>query len=460
MPASETSPLLDRESSQTFPDISGVLSRLGDRVDRVSVEEFCPRGVGDVCKETAFRLIVLLQSRARLRQQPSSDIWNHWAQTKANAAELDRLSEQVNNVWVSFLDEYRTTGEIEQVLWTPFNVSQGGRTVRVVDLLDADCPSELIAHDLIILSLANLWKHGPSPDETVLRPACTPRVLHAIDLATHLAYFGLLVSYVMHPPSRPIIFRAILEYVGPREILLMVFSSSIFVRSWTLFNAPFVITLLMFLSCLPSVPFPENASFNVLLLCLALHILQFHLPRAPSPLFLFKPYHTLPFAVFLAKGFSRLIFPIAPISSRCSFWTFFTTPTLTIFTLLAPTPMQTRTTVLFGFSGLIVAIGCSLFIFAVYGRGLDTPVSQWDTYSSTVGRKARVAFVRTVVSYATPYTFPAPFSLLQAVLISWPSFVFTRLGFRLPFAQAEKVLWRMFVGPVGLLFAVIMLLMP
>ncbi|KAJ7132061.1 hypothetical protein C8R44DRAFT_772916 [Mycena epipterygia] len=483
MDASETSPLLSREPTHSFPSISGALLRLGDRVGRTSIEEVCPRDLGDVCKETAFRLIVLLELRTKkLRQKPHSDVWNNWVQLATNENDIARLDEQVVNAWVLFLDGYRTTAEIEQVLWTAFAVNDdSSRRVRVVDLLNLDCPSQLICHDVVILSLANFWKYGSSREVAArtnfssgigLRydAICTPRVLHGMDLVAHLVYLGVLVSYVMHPPTEPTISSTSLEldYIGPREILLMLFSSSILIRPWTIFNLPFAFTLLMFLSSLRAggVPFAGSASFNILLLCFAFHVFQLHFPRSPSPLFLFKVHQSLPFAGFLAHGFSHIILPITlffiPVSLLGISWlsmalaeTFFSP------FALAPTPIETRNTVLFMIFAVCAAILCSLFVFVVQGRGLDTNASGWDVYSPTVGREARASFVQAVIAYSSPYTFPAPFSLLHALLISGPSFLLVNcLRFRLPFAQAEKILWRMTVGPVGLVFALAMWLLP
>jgi hypothetical protein len=122
--------------------------------------------------------------------------------------------------------------------------------------------------------------------------------------------------------------------------------------------------------------------------------------------------------------------------------------------------MQTRTTVLFMFFALVAAICCSLFIFVVQGLHIDTDTSGWDAYSPAVGLAARASFVRTVISYSSAYLFPAPFSLLQALLITVPSFVFRRLGFQTFFARAERILWRTTVGPVGLVCALVVALFP
>ncbi|KAJ7257881.1 hypothetical protein B0H12DRAFT_1322705 [Mycena haematopus] len=487
MPPQETSPLLRQPptngvavQSETFPSVSATLLRLGDRVDRSSIDDICPRSA-DICIEYAFRLVVLLELRARKsRQKPNLDIWDRWADNATTENDLHQLNEQVVNAWVLFLDEYRTPLEIEQVLWTSFLVSDdSARRVRVVDLLNVDCPSQLICHDVVMLSLADLWKNGhsrrvPSHMDSSTRVGlrydglCTPRALHFMELVTHLAYFGLLVSYVMHPPFEPIISRTRLEYIGAREILLVVFSSSILIRPWTLFTIHFAMTLLIFVFSFPAVPFASGVSFNFLLLAFVLLCFQLHMSSPPSPLYLFKVDLTLPFAHFLANGFYCIIFPLVlffiPIFILGTAWlsmaledTFFAEPA---FISLLPTPIQTRTTVLFVFFTLLVAMSCSLFIFVVQGRHLDPDASGWDAYSSKVGLAARASFVRTVISYSSPYTFPAPFSLLQAVIITGPSFVFSRLGFQLSFAQTEKLMWRATVGPVGLVCAFVVALLP
>jgi hypothetical protein len=147
MPISETSPLFSRPPatsavhSESFPSISATLLRLGDHIDRVSFEDICPQNAVDVCGETAFRLVVLLELRARkLRQKPQSDVWNQWAEKAANENDMNQLNEQILNAWVLFLDDYRTTADIEQVLWTSFSVSDDSpRRVRGNGLFPVPC---------------------------------------------------------------------------------------------------------------------------------------------------------------------------------------------------------------------------------------------------------------------------------------------------------------------------------
>ncbi|KAF7370809.1 hypothetical protein MSAN_00714400 [Mycena sanguinolenta] len=464
MPPLETSPLLGRQPvpngtlPEPFPSVSATLLRLGNRIDRISIDGVCPRSA-DVCSESAFRLVVLLELRTRiLRRKPNPDIWNRWTDKAAIADDVHQLNEQVASAWVLFLDEYRSPQEIEQVLWTSFLVNDDSiHRVRVVDLLNVDSPSQLICHDVVMDSLVDLWKHGHSrnlPSQMDSSSSIgsrydsfsTPRALHLIELVTHLAYFGLLVSYVMHPPYEPTISDTSLEYVGAREILLMVFSASILIRPWTLFTVHFAITLLTFLFSLPTVPFASGL----------------HMSSPPSPLYLFKADVTLPFAHFIANGFYHIIFPLVlyfvPIFILGSSWL-----SMALEGHLFRRPC-TRTTVLFVFFAMVTAISCSLFIFVVQGRHLDPDDSGWDAYSAKVGLAARASFVRTVISYSSPYTFPAPFSLLQALIITGPSLICDhlgrRLGFQPSFAQAQKILWRLNVGPFGLVSALVVALLP
>ncbi|KAK7031337.1 hypothetical protein R3P38DRAFT_2922914 [Favolaschia claudopus] len=485
MPPSESSPLLSRQMAQVghpqpsdFPTISETLLRLGDRVDRVSVEDVCSRNTADICSETAFRLLVLLELRARkqLKQKPSTEIWNCWAKNLASESDLRQLNEQVASTWIMFLDEYRTSMEIERVLWTSFLVSDYSpqRLVRVVDMLNADCPSQLISHDVVLLSLAKLWRHGPSrvassETETMapLGPRydalCTPQALHFMELATHLAYFGLLVSYVMHPPF--VVSWTRFELIGPREILLMVLSASVLIRPWTIFTIPFAMTLSIFLFSLPAVPFAYDVSFNILLLAFVFHTFQLHFSSPPSPLYLVKLHRSLPFVHFLAHGLYRIILPFAiffaPIFILATVWlSMALQDTFLVGPLSIPTPMVTRTTVLFMFFTLIAAISSSLIVFITQGGRLDTDASGWDAYGIHVGLSARASFVRTVITYSAPNTFPAPFSLIHAVVIAAPSFVVRRLGLRISFDRAEKLLWRVTVGPVGLVCALVVYFLP
>jgi hypothetical protein len=336
-----------------------------------------------------------------------------------------------------------------------------------------DPPTQRLLEPTLILEWGCVMTHFALPGQFLCFQSISNvdfphRVLHLIDLATHSAYFGLLISYVLHPPYEPRISGTDLEYVGPREIILIVFSSSILIRPWTSFNIPFAISLLTFLFNLPAVPFAGSASFNILLLSFVVHAFQFHFPRPPSPLFLFRVQHTLPFAHFLANGFSRIVFPLTlfflPIFLLGTYWlsmalsnTFFAPSSLTFI----PTPMETRTTVLVMVFAILVAIGCSLLIFIVQGRGLEVDSGGWDAYSDAIGRRARSSFARAIISYSSPYTFPAPFSLLHAVLILGPSFIFAnRPGFQLFLARAEKLLWRMTVGPLGFILGLLMLLLP
>ncbi|CAK5267352.1 unnamed protein product, partial [Mycena citricolor] len=240
----ESAPLLANDTPHpTFPTISEALMRLDNNIGWANVNEVCPADT-DRSRETAFRMVVLLALRThKLRQQPDTDMWNrhqHDISTTDIVNSLDGLALQT---WSTFLEDYRSAAEIEQVLWSPFVVDDlTPQSLRVVDLLcttEPEC-SPLVCHDLVVLSIIHTWKHGFSSGRTEIgaryEAMSTPRALHLIDLITHLAYFGLLVSYVMRPPPEPLTNETSRpNYIGAREILLILFSGSILTRTWNAF---------------------------------------------------------------------------------------------------------------------------------------------------------------------------------------------------------------------------------
>ncbi|KAF7309601.1 hypothetical protein MIND_00331100 [Mycena indigotica] len=449
----------------TTPNIDDLLLHLGDSPDNESVEAVTPRTL-DVCGGTAFRLVLLLQLRKyKSRKKPTvDDAWTNWMESIATSGQIQQLELQIVDSFNDFLYEHRTTQDIHTVLWTSFPISDNSsRRLRVVDfLMDGDCPPTLLSHDVVMFSLEHLWRYGNASVEVPARyqAFCTPRVLHLVDLSAHLFYFGLLVSYVMHPPYEPTIFHVDgqLQRTGWREILLVILSASILCRSWNWSNIPTFILFSVFMLHLPTVPFAGGLGFDVLLFCFACHAFQFHFPAAPSPLLLFK--RSLPFATFLARGFYHIIIPFIlfflPIFLLITTWlSIALSETFLSPSSMIPTPIQTRTTVLYLFFALVSVISCALFILVVRGGSLaDT--RGWDGYSAPIGHNARASFVKAVVAYASPHTFPAPFSLLQMIFIRIPSSLMRRQ----PAPQAEKLLWQLTVFPISMPLAIFFLVFP
>nr|GAT55066.1 predicted protein [Mycena chlorophos] len=449
---------------------------LGDTLE--SVEGSIPRTL-DICNATAFRLAVLLQLRTyKLRRKTSvDDVWTRYTDSTSRLHDIQQIEGQIRVVFDEFIAEHRTTQEIERVLWSPFSISaHSSKQLRVADFLTStDCPPQLACHGVVMLSLDRLWRRGPC-EGGPLRPAnehsrldqfCTPRVLHCLDLITHLLYFGVLVSYVMHPPYETAGENeedTEIQRTGWREILLVILSASILCRPWNIFKIPTLVLFIVFLLHLPTVPFAGGWGFDVLLVCFAMHAFQFHFPAAPSPLFFFK--RSLPFAAFLVDGFYRVILPFLlfflPIFVLITTWlsialseTFFSPLSL------IPTPIQTRTTVLYLFFALASVISCSLFVLVVQGRALQD-TGGWDGYSPSVGRSARASFAKAVMVYSTAFTFPAPFSLVNVLLLHVPALFWTMILRRplVAISEAQKLLWRLTVRPFALPIAGLFLLFP
>ncbi|KAJ7050568.1 hypothetical protein C8F01DRAFT_1178846 [Mycena amicta] len=458
--------------SAALSAVDNVLLHLGERPDRESVESVIPPTV-DICVGTAFRLVLLLQLRVyklHRRKRTVDDVWTSWTESVTNGNEIEQLDAEIIHAFDAFLFDHRTTQEIERVLWTSFSLTDdSSRRIRVVDFLSAECPAQLICHDLLMLSLDHTWKYGPregSPLRSRLDELCTPRVLHCVDLISFTTFFGILVSWVMHPPYEPadLDLDGEIQRTGWREIVLVVLSASILCRPWNMFKIPALTLFTVFMVHLPSVPFAGGIGFDIILVCFACHAFQFHFPVAPSPLFLFK--RGLPFSAFLVHNFYIVLTPILfflPIFILITTWlsmalseTFFSDSVSS----LIPTPIQTRTTVLYLFFLLVSVISYSLFIILAQGRSL-TNTNGWDGYSAHVSHKARASFAKAVVAYTSPYTFPAPFNLLKVLILEIPSLFWVLLRHPRPTsAQAEKLLWKLTVCPVALPVAALFLLFP
>ena len=74
-------------------------------------------------------------------------------------------------------------------------------------------------------------------------------------------------------------------------------------------SIPSLLTLLAYLSCLPSVPRAQDIGYSMLHLAVALHLLQLHLPRAPSPLLLLPFDAAFPLATLIHRGIFRIFIP-------------------------------------------------------------------------------------------------------------------------------------------------------
>jgi hypothetical protein len=86
----------------------------------------------------------------------------------------------------------------------------------------------------------------------------------------------------------------------------------------------------------------------------------------------------------------------------------------------------------------------------------NNPGSSWDRYSEAVGLEARKYFVRAVIAYSSPHTFPPPLNLLPLFLQLPSATLRTHGDPSSALAVLERLLWRMTVGPVGLILSLLL----
>ncbi len=252
----------------------------------------------------------------------------------------------------------------------------------------------------------------------------------------------------------------------------MIYSIASLLRPPKLPVAPFAFVAGAFLFTLPSAPFPGDTSYSFLLGALLLHVLLLHIPRTPSPIFLFSPEATLPFATVLWHEFTRTIYPcllfFLPATILASF--FLSTALvdsiphfLGVFTLLEPAPMETRIafSVLWIILMLFMMISAALLVLfnASFLSASSQPACSWDRYSVAVGLRSRRTFVAAVAAYSEPYYFPPPFNILQILFVRLPRLLLRLFGWEeSPVTERiEGVLWYLTTGPLAFLAVVVCL---
>ncbi|KAK7460686.1 hypothetical protein VKT23_009401 [Stygiomarasmius scandens] len=416
--------------------------------------------------QVAYSLIVLLSLRAKTQKdssKPSRNPWDKWSAENGAKITINSVDNNIQLVWNGFLNGYCKPQDIDVVLWTPFRVEDGKeKTLRVVDFLThpSQAPSEFFVHRLIYLSLLYRWQNGPLVDFTRSRNHLrdrydalgTPKVLHAIELVGHLFFLILLISYTLHPPNKPVVYA---EFIGWGEGVLIFLSVTLSLQKPSSSNIPFYLTLFAFLFALPSVPFPENASFSFMLISVFILLFQFHLLRTPSPLLLFSRSRTLPFVTFLHYGVSRTIgslllffLPAFLVSVLLSSLADTPFPPFRLQRAMITAPIETRVAYLF-LSSVVITIFIICFLITIplsvsYTSSTDT----WDRYSVAIGNAARATFFREVVKYSQSYYFPSPFNCVHLVFIRIPTLAFRT--FRVAPAAMEgfeRMVWRITVGP-------------
>jgi hypothetical protein len=220
-------------------------------------------------------------------------------------------------------------------------------------------------------------------------------------------------------------------------------------------------------------------------------LINLHTTTPPTPLLLFQPSRTLPFAVYIRTVFSQTVTPalafFAPLLLALMIFLSlsvadpFTLPWSAMALIYSdvtgpsdpvphPTPYTTRITIFSFFLFIVSSIPffvTSLVLLpsrhssSAFTAANDDALSNWDVYGTLTGVRARRAFVRALVTYAQPEYFPAPLNVAQLLWITIPRFVLEMLS--RPRASewwAESVavwVWRAWVGWIGVVFALIWL---
>lgn len=293
--------------------------------------------------------------------------------------------------------------------------------------------------------------------------------MHAVDTLLQLSYLALLSHYILRPPEPPVVVTN-WNLFGAREILLVIYSVASLFRPPKLPVAPFAFVAGAFLFTLSSAPFPGDTSYSFLLGALLLHVLLLHLPRTPSPIFLFSPEVTLPLATVLWHEFTRSIYPclilFLPATILASFFLSIALEDsiprfLGVFTLLEPAPMETRVafSVLWIMLMLFMMISAVLLVLfnASFIFTSSQPVSSWDRYSVAVGLRSRRTFVAAVAAYSEPYYFPSPFNLLQILFVRLPRLLLRLFGWKeSPVTEKiEGILWYLTTAPLTFMVVVV-----
>jgi hypothetical protein len=296
--------------------------------------------------------------------------------------------------------------------------------------------------------------------------------MHAVDILLQLSYLALLSYYILRPPERPVV-TTNRNLIGARGVLLITYSIASLLRLPKLPVAPFAFVAGAFLFTLPSAPFPGDTSYSLLLGALLLHVLLLHIPRTPSPIFLFSPEATLPLATVLWHEFTRTIYPcllfFLPATILASFFLSIALADsvphfLGVFTLLEPAPMEIRIafSVLWIILVLFMMISVALLVLfnASFLSTSSKPACSWDRYSVAVGLRSRRTFVAAVAAYSELYYFPSPFNILQILFVRLPRLLLRLFGWEeSPVTEwIEGVLWYLTMGP--LTFVVVVVCLP
>lgn len=273
-------------------------------------------------------------------------------------------------------------------------------------------------------------------------------LLHSIDLLGLFSYLAILVRYSLDPPT------AEAEYVAQftilRTVLLASYCCARTLREWSVENVPYILIAISLLSALPTGPRATDTAYDVVLLALSIHLLVLHLPKPPSPLYVFPFQQVLPLTMLVSNGASKIYLPVLalflPVLLVVAFLLFSSLADnpLDVSRLTAASPLEARSAFFILLIILLLLLICSVaMLILVYPLiSSNAPASAWDRYSVSLGIDARRTFIRTVLTY----TYPHGSSVHHPLYRSFPpsehiSKVLNAL---------QRALWWVSVGPLAL----------
>jgi hypothetical protein len=372
----------------------------------------------------------------------------------------------------------------------------------VIDLLvHPRCPDTLVTHPIVEIHARDAWKNGrpssyvaDSITDTVLSQydgVATPLYVHysqalgfklthifrssvhLVDSLLQFAFAGLLLSYILDPPTLVVIDQGYLKNFGLRGVFLCIYSGSYLISKRTLQGIPFGILLLAFSMALPAVPMPGSGTFDLLLITFIFHVLLLHTPSLPTPLLLFRPQEVLPLAVLLWRSFTHtwlpilgFFFPVLFLATNLlsiSLADVFLRQLALITAEIPQAPIETRAAFLTLYFLVLFIILTSLammvLVFSTTYLHTSSPnFTRWDRYGQPIGITARQTFIRSVIAYtAEPehvYPFPTPINLAVWLFVRLPARIAHSSGWlstnRLR-QRGEQILWRGSIVPLTII---------
>ncbi|KAF8922367.1 hypothetical protein CPB85DRAFT_1427680 [Mucidula mucida] len=158
----------------------------------------------------------------------TSSVWDVVDQVHGRACEQSAYNNEVRKLWGDFGAEYCSDQDLDDALFTSLEQAGTGKQTSLVDISALQLPTDALFH----AALTSTWRNGrPRIDG-----ALPPRVAHQLDLLTYVAGYALVISYVVNPPDRAVIYNS--EAFGVREFFLVVFN----IR----YRFPSMLTLLAF----------------------------------------------------------------------------------------------------------------------------------------------------------------------------------------------------------------------